>query len=87
MEPRKRRSRKSIATQPNTAKNKESDAPEPEAPAKNMRKSRSKSLGPGGLSALNAEEGNGKSGILKNGNGNGRRASVRLRIFLVYAWC
>jgi kinetochore protein Spc7/SPC105 len=72
---RPRRSRKSIAFQPNASgASKDNSTVVPEAPAKSIRKSRSKSLGPGGLDALNAEEKN-KKDILKSGNGNGRRAS------------
>ena len=71
--PRPRRSRKSIAFQPN-ASGAAKDAPKPAAEAPQKKKSRSKSLGPGGLDALNAEES--KKNVLKNGNGNGRRTSV-----------
>ena len=70
---RPRRSRKSIAFQPN-ASGAAKDAPKPAAEAPQKKKSRSKSLGPGGLDALNAEES--KRNVLKNGNGNGRRTSV-----------
>jgi hypothetical protein len=72
--PRPKRSRKSIAFQPNAGSNKTSTALAPEAPAKSSRKTRSKSLGPGGLDTLNIEEG--AKEVLKNSNGNGRRASV-----------
>ncbi|KAI5858962.1 Spc7 kinetochore protein-domain-containing protein [Tricharina praecox] len=72
---RPRRSRKSIAFQPNASgSNKSAAAPAPEAPAKSTRKTRSKSLGPGGLDALNAAEG--RKDVLKSGNGNGRRESI-----------
>ncbi|CCX10554.1 Similar to Kinetochore protein spc7; acc. no. O59757 [Pyronema omphalodes CBS 100304] len=69
---RPRRSRKSIAFQPNASEaSKETAAAVPEVPTK--RKSRSKSLGPGGLAELNAEES--KKDPLKNGSGNRRRES------------
>jgi hypothetical protein len=69
---RPRRSRKSIAFQPNASDaSKETAAAVPEVPTK--RKSRSKSLGPGGLAELNAEES--KKDPLKNGSGNRRRES------------
>lgn len=72
---RPRRSRKSIAFQPNASGSSKSVVTSaPEAPAKVTRKMRSKSLGPGGLDALNGTEG-GKD-VLKSGNGNGRRESV-----------
>ncbi|KAF8253740.1 Spc7-domain-containing protein [Wilcoxina mikolae CBS 423.85] len=71
---RPRRSRKSIAFQPNASgASKDNSTAAPEASTKSTRKTRSKSLGPGGLDALNAEEN--KKDILKSGNGNGRRAS------------
>ncbi|KAI5805033.1 Spc7 kinetochore protein-domain-containing protein [Geopyxis carbonaria] len=73
---RPRRSRKSIAFQPHSSGKKDSQILTPPEPAtKNARKSRSKSLGPGGLEALNAAEG-GKQGILKDGSGNEGRESV-----------
>lgn len=77
---RPRRSRKSIGFQPNASgSNKIAATPAPEAPAKGTRKTRSKSLGPGGLDVLNAAEG--RKDVLKSGNGNGRRESVGLVSF------
>ncbi|RPA92531.1 Spc7-domain-containing protein [Choiromyces venosus 120613-1] len=74
--PKPRRSRKSIAVMPTSSaatpqinKNPFSST---EPTAKPTRKSRSKSLGPGGLDALNGTS-NGRG--LKDANGNGRRVS------------
>ncbi|KAG0644661.1 Spc7 kinetochore protein-domain-containing protein [Tuber brumale] len=75
--PKPRRSRKSIAVMPSssvasTQISKESSSSTESTIAKPTRKSRSKSLGPGGLDALNGTS-NGRG--LKDANGNGRRVS------------
>jgi len=75
--PKPRRSRKSIAVIPTssvaaTQVGKENSSSAESAAARPTRKSRSKSLGPGGLDALNGES-NGRG--LKDANGNGRRVS------------
>ncbi|CUS09801.1 unnamed protein product, partial [Tuber aestivum] len=75
--PKPRRSRKSIAVMPSSSAattqiSKENSSSTESAIAKPTRKSRSKSLGPGGLDALN-DTSNGRG--LKDANGNGRRIS------------
>ncbi|PUU77847.1 Spc7 kinetochore protein-domain-containing protein [Tuber borchii] len=73
--PKPRRSRKSIAVMPTSSvaqASKENSSSTESTAAKPTRKSRSKSLGPGGLDALNGES-NGRG--LKDANGNGRRVS------------
>ena len=73
--PKPRRSRKSIAVMPTSSVaqiSKENSSSTELTAAKPTRKSRSKSLGPGGLDALNGES-NGRG--LKDANGNGRRVS------------
>ncbi|CAZ86060.1 unnamed protein product [Tuber melanosporum] len=75
--PKPRRSRKSIAVMPSssvasTQISKENSSSTESTIAKPTRKSRSKSLGPGGLDALNGTS-NGRG--LKDANGNGRRVS------------
>ncbi|TGZ83242.1 Spc7-domain-containing protein [Ascodesmis nigricans] len=72
-QPRPRRSRKSIGFQPNSATATHDPLTAAVGNSKPSRKSRSKSLGPGGLEALNAAAG---AGILKASNGNGRRESI-----------
>ena len=71
---RPKRDRKSIAIQPNTAAATAAAVAAANAPSRPVRKSRSKSLGPGGIEALNANET--EKEVLTAINENSRRASV-----------